>query len=97
MVDLSEHQSPPAPTPSADDRNWDRARRRAEKKHKFQGDVVAFIVVNLGLVGAWAATGFGYFWPGWVMGIWGALLLLDAWNLYGRGPVTDDDIRRELG
>jgi hypothetical protein len=38
----------------------------------------------------------GYFWPGWVLAGWGVLLVLDAWNVYGRRPLTDDDIDREL-
>lgn len=96
MVDLNEHETPSVETSGANSREWKEARRRAEKKHKFRGDAVAYVVINLALVVAWAATGFGDFWPGWVMGIWGVLLILDGWNAYGRGPVTDEDIRREL-
>ena len=44
----------------------------------------------------WAVTGFGYFWPGWVMAGWGVLLGLDVWSAYSRRPITDDDIEREL-
>jgi hypothetical protein len=61
-----------------------------------RGDLVAYVVVNLALIGAWAATGFGYFWPGWILGIWGVFLLLDAWNLYYRRPVTEEEIDREM-
>ena len=52
--------------------------------------------MNAALVAAWALTGFGYFWPGWVLGFWGVFLLLDAWNVYYRRPVTEDEIDREL-
>jgi hypothetical protein len=72
------------------------ARKRVERKHKFRGDVVAYLVVNLFLVGLWAAAGFGYFWPGWVLAGWGLLLVLDAWNAYYRRPVTEDEIDEEL-
>ena len=82
--------------PTTGDRDWERARQRVEKQHKFRGDLVAYVVISVALVGAWAATGFGYFWPGWVMGIWGVFLVLDAWNLWFRRPVTDDDVAREL-
>ncbi len=72
------------------------ARKRVEKKHKFRGDVVAYVVINLFLIGLWAATGFGYFWPAWVLAGWGVLLLLDAWNVYYRRPITEEEIEKEL-
>jgi len=46
---------------------WEWARRRVEKKHKLRADVAAYVVINAFLIGAWAATGFGDFWPGWVL------------------------------
>ncbi len=72
------------------------ARKRVEKKRKFTGDVVAYLVINASLVGVWAVSGFGYFWPGWVLAAWGVFLVLDAWNLYYRKPITEDDVEREL-
>ena len=77
-------------------REREAARKRVERKHKFRGDVVAYVVINLFLIGLWAATGFGYFWPGWVLAGWGVLLLLDAWNVYYRRPITEDEIDEEL-
>ena len=77
-------------------REREAARKRVEKKHKFRGDVVVYVVVNLFLIGLWAATGFGYFWPGWVLAGWGLLLLLDVWNAYYRRPITDQEIDKEL-
>ena len=58
--------------------------------------MVAYLVVNLFLIGLWAATGFGYFWPGWVLAGWGVLLVLDAWNVYYRRPITEDEIDEEV-
>jgi hypothetical protein len=74
----------------------ERARRQLERKRKFYGDVVAYVVINAFLIVVWAVSGFGYFWPGWVAGGWGVLLLLDAWGLYYRRPITEADIDREL-
>ena len=74
----------------------ERARARVEKKHKLRSDVVAYVVINVALVVMWAITGMGYFWPGWILGIWGVFLLLDAWNVYYRRPVTDEEIDEEL-
>ncbi len=75
---------------------YEHARRRVERRRKFQADVVAYVVINALLIVVWAATGFGYFWPGWILGIWGALLLLDAWNTFYRRPVTDAEVEEEL-
>lgn len=92
-------ESPATPEESATsgasaERQW--ARRRLERKRKFYGDVVAYVVINAALIVVWAVSGFGYFWPGWVAGGWGVLLLLDAWGLYYRRPITEQDIDREL-
>lgn len=78
----------------SDDRAW--ARARVERKHKLRADLIAYVVINAALVVAWALTGAGYFWPGWVLGFWGVFLLLDVANLYYRRSVTDDEIDEEL-
>lgn len=75
---------------------YERARGRALRKRKFRGDLVAYIVLNAFLIGIWAVTGFGYFWPGWVLATWGVFLLLSAWDAFYRHDVTEDDIQREL-
>ena len=69
---------------------------RVEKKRKVRTDLVTYVVVNLFLIAVWAVTGFGYFWPGWVMAGWAVLLGLDIWSVYARKPITDEDIQREL-
>lgn len=74
----------------------EQARKRVERKRKFWGDVVAYVVINAFLIGVWAVTGSGYFWPAWVLGAWGVFLLLDAWNVFFRRPITEDDIEREM-
>ena len=80
-------------TPTSD---YEQARARLVRKRKFRGDVVAYIVINAFLVGIWAISGYGYFWPGWVLAGWGVLLVLDWWNVYYRHDVTEADIQREL-
>ena len=86
MIDITEH----------DLTDREQARKRVEKKHKFRGDVVAYVVVNVLLVGVWAVTGAGYFWPGWVLAGWSVLLLLDASNVYFRRPITEQEIDEEI-
>lgn len=79
---------------TASEREW--AHKRLEKKRKFRSDLVAYAVINVFLIVVWAITGAGYFWPGWVLGGWGVLLLLDARQAYAQHPITKDDIDREL-
>ena len=90
-------EKPVGPEPEPMSAEREKARQRLEKKNKFRGDVAAYVVINAFLVVIWAVSGRGYFWPGWVMGGWGVFLLLDAWNLYFRAPVTEADVDRELG
>jgi 2TM domain len=81
-------------TPPADER--DAARRRVQARRDFGSHLVAYVVVNAFLVGVWAITGAGYFWPIWVIGGWGVGLVLHAWEVFWRRPVTETDIDDEL-
>jgi hypothetical protein len=76
--------------------DYETARVRLVRKRKFKGDVVAYVVINAFLVGIWAVSGFGYFWPGWVLAGWGVLLLLDGWDAFYRHDVTEADIQHEM-
>lgn len=76
--------------------DYDRARARLEKKRKFRGDVVAYVAINAFLVGIWALSGAGYFWPGWVLAVWGLGLILRGWDLFYRPEVTEADVQREM-
>jgi hypothetical protein len=81
--------------PTADERA--QARRRIDKKRGWTSGLVAYVVVNAFLVGIWAMTGRGYFWPGWVIGGWGLGVVLSFWDIYVRRPVSEADVDRELG
>jgi hypothetical protein len=78
----------PAPsTPEVTPRAHRSSRRLALRIHAaFSAALVSSQVV------IWAATGAGYFWPGWVLAGWGLLLALDAWDVLLRRPVTEADI-----
>jgi hypothetical protein len=78
------------------DSAWEEARQRVEEKRDFRARVVAYLFVNGFLAMIWLLSGAGDFWPGWVMAIWGAVLLLDAYNTWIPRPITDADIGREL-
>jgi hypothetical protein len=75
---------------------WARARKRVTERREFGSHAVAYVVVNAFLVLVWAATGAGYFWPAWLLGGWGIGLVLHAWDVFVRRPVTDADVQAEL-
>jgi len=72
------------------------ARRRVQAKREFVSHIIAYVVVNVFLVAVWAFTGAGYFWPAWVIAGWGVGLVLHAWDVFLRRPVTEADVDAEL-
>lgn len=70
--------------------------RRLTARRDFGTHAVVYLVFNAALVCIWYLTGHGYFWPGWIVGLWGAGLLIHAWDVWGRRPITEADITREL-
>lgn len=70
--------------------------KRVSAKRYFRRHVANYLVVNALLVGVWALTGSGSFWPGWVMLVWGAGLASHGWNTFYEKPISEDEIRREL-
>lgn len=80
---------------------YDEARRLALKRVRARRDLathaVTYVVVNAFLVLVWWVTmPGGYFWPIWPIGGWAIGLLLNAWDVLGRRPITEADIDREL-
>jgi 2TM domain len=74
----------------------ERLRRRIQGRRDFGAHLVSYLVVNGFLVAIWAFTGGGYFWPAWILGAWGVGLVLHAWDVFVRHPVTEADIDAEL-
>jgi hypothetical protein len=72
------------------------ATQRVHKRRDLGAHVVAYIVVNATVVAIWAISGAGYFWPAWLMLAWGVGLVLNAWDVFFRRPVTEADIEREI-
>lgn len=44
----------------------------------------SYAVVNGFLIGVWALTGFGYFWPAWVILGWGLALVFHSMATFSR-------------
>lgn len=70
--------------------------KRLNERRDFVSNIVAFIIVNAAFVAVWYFTGRGYFWPAWILGCWGMGLVLHAWSIWGRRPITEADVQREM-
>jgi len=79
-----------------DSEEWRQAEKRVTERRAFSSHVVSYVVVNAFLVGIWAFTGGGYFWPAWILGAWGIGLVLHAWDAFVRRPVTNADVEDEM-
>ena len=74
----------------------EQALERLKKRRDFVAHALTFVLVNAAVWVIWAATGAGYAWPAWLTGAWGIGLALNAWDAYGRRPITEADVRREI-
>ena len=88
---------PTGEDPMDDQERRDAAIKRIKDRREFKTHITVYVVVNLFLVGIWAMTSRGYFWPGWVIAGWGIGLVLHGWQVYrGDKPITDAEIQREM-
>jgi hypothetical protein len=71
--------------------------KRLTARRDFWMHLATYAIFNGAMVFIWYVTGRSYFWPGWILGLWGAGLLVHAWDVWLRRPITEDDIRREIG
>jgi len=71
--------------------------KRVKSRRDFKTHVAIYIIVNLFLIGIWALGGQGYFWPIWVILGWGVGLALNAWEVYIRKPISEEEIQEEMG
>ena len=69
--------------------------QRLKSKRDFRMHVLMYVLVNALLIVIWAVSGAGFFWPLFVLGGWGIGVAANAWEVYGRGPITEEEIRRE--
>jgi uncharacterized membrane protein len=81
--------------PSTDDELREQAILQLKKKRDFRTHIFIYVLVNLMLVVIWAVTGAGFFWPVFPIIGWGIGVAANAWDVYARKPITEDEIRRE--
>ena len=75
----------------------ERAMQQLKKRRDFHAHVLIFVLVNAFLTAIWALTSdHGFFWPLFVIGAWGIGLVMNAWDVYWRRDITEDDIQHEI-
>ena len=75
----------------------ERAMQQLEKRRDFHAHVLIYVLVNAFLAVIWALTSdHGFFWPLFIIGAWGIGLVMNAWDVYWRHDITEEDIRREV-
>lgn len=74
----------------------DAALERLKKRRDFNAHLFVYAVVNAAIWALWASTDSGYPWPAWISGIWAIGLVMNAWDVYVRRPITEADIDREI-
>ena len=72
------------------------AGERVKKRRDLSAHLVTYVAVNAMLIGIWAISGRGYFWPAWVLLGWGIGVVLNIWDVYFRRPITQRDIDDEM-
>jgi hypothetical protein len=81
---------------STDDALREQAIARLKKKRDFATHAVVYVLVNAFLVAIWAATGADFFWPIFPILGWGIGLGANAWDVYGRKPISEGEIEQEM-
>ena len=84
-----------APLPS-EDALREEAVTRLKKKRDFAMHVLIYLLVNGFLVVVWAVTSGDFFWPIFPIAGWGIGLAANAWEVYGRRPISEAEIRQEM-
>jgi len=69
---------------------------RIKKREDFKAHLLAYTLVNAMLVGIWAVTGAGFFWPVFPLLGWGIGVCFNAWDVFRRATPTEEQIRREM-
>jgi hypothetical protein len=82
-------------TPKTEDELREQAVSRLKKRRDFHAHIFIYVAVNSVLVIIWAVTGAGFFWPIFPILGWGIGVAANAWDVYGRKPISEDEIRRE--
>ncbi|HET7801897.1 MAG TPA: 2TM domain-containing protein [Humibacillus xanthopallidus] len=62
------------------------ALKRLKAKRDLQAHAIAYVMVNLLLVGIWWVSGAGFFWPIFILLGWGIGLAFNVWDVLSPEP-----------
>ena len=87
-----------SPTGRVEDPETAQARKEIATRRRLVGGATSWLILSAILVGIWAASGGGYFWPAWIIAIGAVAIVLRATGLrdYRRGPIADADVDAHL-
>ena len=75
----------------------DKAVRQLKKRRDFYGHLLIYTLVNAILVVIWAITDLhGFFWPVFPIAGWGIFVVMNAWDVFWRPGITEEDIQHEV-
>jgi fatty acid desaturase len=80
----------------AEERLREVAVAQLKKRQDFRAHLLVYTLFCGLVAGIWALTGAGFPWPLIVMGFWGVGLIMNAYDVYGRPPIREEDIQREI-
>ena len=84
-------------TDTRDQTARDRAVTRLKKRRDFRGHLLVYVLVNTFLVVIWAVVdAHGFFWPVFPIAGWGIFVVMNAWDVFWRPEITEEDIQHEI-
>jgi hypothetical protein len=85
------------PVPHLEQQHREQAIKRIRDKNVFKIHLVVYLVINAAFLVVWAMSGADYFWPIFVMLLWGAGVAIHGYSVYGgNDKMTEAQIEREM-
>jgi hypothetical protein len=69
---------------------------RLQSKRGLSTTFIGFLALSVLLVVIWLVSGRGFFWPIFPIIGFAIAIAMQAWNVYGQKPITEEDIQREM-
>ena len=74
-----------------------RAVTQLKKRRDFYGHLLVYVLVNTFLVVIWAVVdSHGFFWPVFPIVGWGIGVVMNAWDVFWRPQITEEEIQHEI-
>ena len=78
----------------------EQALRRLKKRRDLKAHATVFTLVNLVVWGVWVVVAINshswWPWPIFLTLFWGIGLVMNAWDVYFRKPITEEELQREI-